>query len=367
MASNTERVGESFSTVGIAPANDLFTIQRVTRSVYAAIARPAAMLNCNAAIIVGREHVTIVDTHSKPSAARALIRQIKAEITALPVRYVVNTHFHWDHSDGNYAYGGQYGSGVEIISSTPTREWIARHGPVRLRETLEALPGQIEALRARLAQAPAEDRDLLAQRIAELQAYLDEMHPRALVLPTITFDQRLVLWAGEVEIHLLFLGRGHTAGDALVYVPKEQVIATGDLLHGILPHIGDGYPDEWPRTLGRLGEIEFDRVVTGHGSVQEGKAILLFLRNYLEEINEAVVRGIERGAPLVELQRSITATGLRSLNSDGNASRIRRQIELVFGRAWVTESALADGVARNVEQIHEFYSKRRYGDWKVEG
>jgi glyoxylase-like metal-dependent hydrolase (beta-lactamase superfamily II) len=368
MASDIERVAESFSTGGAAPANDLFTIQRVTQSVYAAIARPAAILNCNAAIIVGRDYVTIVDTHSKPSAALALIRQVKAEITTLPVRYVVNTHFHWDHSDGNNAYGRGYGTGVEIVSSAPTREWIARHGRARLRETLEALPGQIEALKARLAHAPAGDRDLLVQRIAELQAYLDEMLHPSPVLPTITFDQRLVLWAGELEIHLLFLGRGHTAGDALVYVPEQRVIATGDLLHGILPHIGDGYPDEWPDTLGRLGEIEFDWVAPGHGSVQEGKATLLFFRNYLEEINDAVVRGIERGAPLVELQGSITTTRLRSLNSDGDGARIRREIESVFGRAWVSESVLEEGVAKNIGQIHDFYKKKRtaIGRLKVE-
>src|SRR5260370_35792632 len=98
-----------------------FRIERVTRSIYAAIPRPAAKLNCNAAVIVGSQHIVIVDTHSKPSAAQALIDQIRAEVADRPVRYVINSHFHWDHAHGNSAYLQAYGAGGEISSSTATR------------------------------------------------------------------------------------------------------------------------------------------------------------------------------------------------------------------------------------------------------
>jgi glyoxylase-like metal-dependent hydrolase (beta-lactamase superfamily II) len=68
-------------------------------------------------------------------------------------------------------------------------------------------------------------------------------------MPTITFDRRLVIHRGDREIHLLFLGRAHTAGDVIAYVPSERVVATGDLMHGLLPYMGDGFPDEWSATL----------------------------------------------------------------------------------------------------------------------
>src|SRR5262245_48022592 len=84
-------------------AEDLFDIKPLADGVYAAIAKPTFILNCNAAIIVLDDGVMVVDTHSKPSAARGLMEQIK-KITDKPVRYVVNTHFHWDHSQGNSAY-----------------------------------------------------------------------------------------------------------------------------------------------------------------------------------------------------------------------------------------------------------------------
>ena len=90
-------------TASLARAEDLFDIKPMADGVYAAIAKPAYKVNCNAAIIFLGDSVLVVDTHSKPSAARSLIEQIK-KITDKPVRYVVNTHFHWDHYQGNQAY-----------------------------------------------------------------------------------------------------------------------------------------------------------------------------------------------------------------------------------------------------------------------
>ena len=95
----------------------LFDFKKVADGIYGAIAKPTAMLNCNAAVIVNRDHVLVVDTHSKPSAAKALIRQIRDEITQLPVRYVVDSHLHGDHAMGNEAYPEVFGGNVEVISS----------------------------------------------------------------------------------------------------------------------------------------------------------------------------------------------------------------------------------------------------------
>ena len=117
---------------------NLFDLKRVADGIYAAIARPTAMLNCNAAVVVNRDHVLVVDTHSKPSAARALIRQIRAEVTELPVRYVVDSHLHGDHAMGNEAYPEAFGANVEVISSTKTREWLETLGLPRLRQSLES-------------------------------------------------------------------------------------------------------------------------------------------------------------------------------------------------------------------------------------
>ena len=121
----------------------LFDFKKVADGIYGAIAKPTAMLNCNAAVIVNRDHVLVVDTHSKPSAAKALIRQIRDEITQLPVRYVVDSHLHGDHAMGNEAYPEVFGGDVEVISSVKTREWLEKLGMSRLKESLDFVPKQV--------------------------------------------------------------------------------------------------------------------------------------------------------------------------------------------------------------------------------
>jgi cyclase len=347
--------------------NSLFTISRVTEGVYAAVAKPQALLNCNAAIIVNSDHALVVDTHSKPSAARALIRQIRAEVTDRPVRYVIDSHFHWDHAQGNLAYPDAFGANVEVISSSATRDWLKREGERRLRESLAGLPAQIAELRkqAEAAKARADGaHPRLLARVAEMESYLKEMSPPAkpIALPTMTFSDRLVLHRdgkGGKEVHLMFLGRAHTAGDIVVYVPAERVVATGDLMHGLLPYIGDGYPDEWPRTLTELEKLDFTRVVPGHGLAQEGKTILANFRAYIEEITEAVRRGVERGDGLPALQGAITPDKLRSLAANDNTARMQREFAVSFGTAAEAPLALRASVASNVAQVYDYFTKRK--------
>ena len=106
-----------------APTSDpnLFDLQKVANGIYFARAHPQAMTNCNAAIFVRSKDVVVVDTHSKPSAAASLIGQMKREITTKPVRYVINTHFHWDHTQGDHAYR-LTGEKVDFIASCDHQE-----------------------------------------------------------------------------------------------------------------------------------------------------------------------------------------------------------------------------------------------------
>src|ERR1044071_4566095 len=130
-----------------AGAPEMFGIPPGAEGVYAAIAKPAYKVNCNAVIISLGDSVLVVDTHSKPSAARALVAQIK-KLTDKPVRYVVNTHFHWDHYQGNEAYPSSWPAGIEIISSQATRNNIARLGIPRVKHEILAMPAEIAELKA---------------------------------------------------------------------------------------------------------------------------------------------------------------------------------------------------------------------------
>jgi cyclase len=318
------------------------------------------MLNCNAAVIVNRDHVLVVDTHSKPSAARALIRQIRDEITQLPVRYVVDSHLHGDHAMGNEAYPEAFGGGVEVISSVKTREWMEKLGLSRLKESIDYVPKQVAELRSKLETSKDEsERAILRAHIEGLEEYKKEMTPPRLTLPSMTFEQRLVIHRGGREVHLLFLGRAHTAGDVVAFVPSERVIATGDLMHGLLPYMGDGFPDEWPATLKALEALEFDRVIPGHGSIQEGKSVLSQFRGYVEEITEKVSRGIERGQALDELKKTITLATLTSLKIEDMSRRVERELGTLFPVPETPAGMLVASVRGNVQEVFNYFTQRK--------
>ncbi len=295
-----------------APATPLFTIEKLGENVFAAIAKPVTLLNCNAAIFVNFNDILVVDSHSKPSAAAALVAQVRREVSPKPVRYIVNTHFHWDHTQG-MPYYRSIAPRAEVIASTETRKSIESLAIDRLKASMETTQSKLEKLRQETPKNESE-RAYQQRAVADMTNYLREMRSYQPELPNITFSDSLVIYDKNREIHVLFRGRGHTSGDVVVFSPQERVIATGDQLHGFVPWLDDGYPDEWPTTLRKYGELDFQTVVGGHGPVQHTRDRLTQTAVYIEEVTEAVRRGKQSGANLAELERTITPTTLRTIS-----------------------------------------------------
>jgi glyoxylase-like metal-dependent hydrolase (beta-lactamase superfamily II) len=287
-------------------AEDIFDIKPMGDGVYAAIAKPAYKVNCNAAIIVLGDSVLVVDTHSKPSAARALIEQIK-KLTPKPVKYVVNTHFHWDHYQGNEAYPSSWPAGIEIISSEATRQNIQRLGIPRIKNEIVTMPQEIANLKDDLEKAStAEQKAAIQENIRQAESYLGELKLMQVTLPTMTFDRSLILRRGPRTVEILWLGRAHTDGDVFVFLPKEKVLVTGDALHGWTPFMGDSYPYEWIQTLDAAEKLDFDSVLGGHGDVMHGKVKFELWKQYFQDLMEHTAAAYAEGASLERAQKSVT-------------------------------------------------------------
>jgi len=300
----------------------LFDIEKVADGVFAALAKPAALTNCNAAIFVLSRSVLVVDAHSKPSAAAALIAQIKKEVTDRPVRYLVNTHFHWDHSQGDAAYKRTI-PGVEIIASETTKQLMSQLQRDRLKESLDSVPGLIDGAKARLSRAKtAQERDWANEQLRQLTAYQAEMNSYPLELPTVTFAKTHVIKDASGDLELAFNGRAHTAGDIQAFSPARRVVASGDAIIGFLPNINDGYPKTWPATIDSVAAWKFDRIIGGHGPVQHGGDRMGQFRNYIEDLTARVERAKKAGTPLAELQKTITPGSLSTLQSGGFGSYV---------------------------------------------
>ena len=287
-------------------ADDLFDIKPVADGVYAAIAKPAYKLNCNAAIILLDDGVLVVDTHSKPSAARALIEQIK-KLTNKPVRYVVNTHFHWDHYQGNQAYPSSWPAGVEIIASEATRANIEQRGIPRVKHEIATMPREIEQLKSDWEKASdPKQKDELHSNLVQAEAYLAELRSMQVTLPTVTFDRSLILYRPSRTVEILWLGNAHTNGDVFVYLPLEKVLVTGDALHGWTPYMGDSYPYDWIRTLDAAEKLDFNQVIGGHGDVMRGKEKFELWKQYFRDLMDETARAYARGASLDDAEKEVS-------------------------------------------------------------
>lgn len=290
----------ALGVVGPAAAaqQEAFELKSVAPGVTLALARPQFVANSNGAIVELDDAVLVVDTHSSPAAARALIRQI-GRLTPKPVRYVVNTHFHYDHWQGNEAYTGVWPAGIDIISSETTRERLAAFGATRAKALLAGFDRQLALLRQRRdTTEDAAARARLADSVQAAEAAVDGLRRMELVLPTLTFDRSLVLRRGAAEVHLLFLGRGHTDGDVVVFLPRERVLIAGDLLTASVPVMGDSHPYDWIRTLEALQRLDFDVVLSGHGDVLRGKETVQLWIDYFRALMEATAAAAGDGLDL---------------------------------------------------------------------
>jgi cyclase len=287
---------------------DLFELKPVADGVYAAIAAPRYKVNSNAAVILTDDGVIVVDSHSKPSAAFALYREIQA-ITKQPIRKIINTHFHWDHWQGNQVYAQEF-KDVEIIASQRTRENMTdpnagSGGIAYIEKQLTLVPEEIEDLKAKIVQSSdSTQKARLEANLAQVQAYLEELKEMKPALPTRTVQSSVTLNERGREIQILLLGRGHTDGDVFIYLPKEKVVATGDALIDWMPFLNDGFPEDWVETLTALERFDFTRVIPGHGDVVS-RDHLPFFRGYLSDLVRAVKSAAAAGAGLEEMKKGI--------------------------------------------------------------
>ncbi len=329
-----------------ASAGDAFDIIPVADGVYAAIGKNTApmLIGSNAAIIINEDDIVVVDSHYTPSAARALLAEIKA-LTDKPVRYVVNTHWHNDHTQGNQAYFNVFPGGAEFISSHLTREDIERKAIPSIKQSLDSMPQNIAQAEEQLAAGKGPDGQPLTdeqkvQRRAQLdrqKAYLEELRSLEITLPTLTFERSLVLHTKARPIHILFFHGGHTRGDVVVYLPKEKVLVAGDLVTAGLPFPRDSYPAAWVKTENAVAALDFEQLIPGHGPVQKGKDHVNLLAQIFDSIVQQVRAAVDKGLNLDDTKKAVNLEQFRQAITGGDAAQNRNfdaRLATYIDRAW---------------------------------
>jgi len=243
----------------------------------------------NALVLVGEFDTLVVDSHVTPAAARALLDSISV-ITDKPVRYLVNSHYHFDHAHGNQSFP----DGVEIIGHEFTRSKLSgENGNVLQENTFKSFSDGVPATVANPERqvAAADDPARKASLQERHRVQLDYMNAIQEVVPTppnITLETKMTLFqvvaAGSREIQLLHFGRAHTGGDVVIFLPQEKVVFTGDMMLPGLAYMGDGHVDEWPETLEGLKTLDFDTWLPGHGPVMTSMEPIDNFQSYLRDL-----------------------------------------------------------------------------------
>ena len=283
-----------------------FRFNKVVDGVYHAIGTGAMQVVGNSAVIVNDADAIVVDDHVSPAAAWVLLEELKT-ITDKPVTTVVNTHFHFDHAHGNQIFA----PGVQIIGHEFTRRMLLGNplGMPLYQGYISGMPGQIEALQKRAAaeKDPAARAKLESQLRSLENNYASQKELRP-TPPNVTLTTQLTLYRGNREIQIRYLGRGHTAGDVVVYLPKERVVITGDLLTSGLSNMSDSYPIEWAASLDELKKLDFDIVVPGHGEAYTEKTKIDAFQAYLRDVWGEVSRLKKEGASADEAAKRADLT-----------------------------------------------------------
>jgi cyclase len=269
-----------------------FRLNHVAKGVFAAISVPGTGSVGNAAIIDLGDTTLVVDTFNTIQAAEDL-QAAAMYLTGNPVSYVVNTHWHSDHTSGNQVFTPQ----AQIISTSTTREIMATFGKNRLAQQLsnpEPIYQAIDDLEEKMQQETDEKlKKEMQWENASDREYMKILPNLVYTLPTITFDQQMSIHGSDRTVQLITYGGGHTQSDAFVYLPEEKTAIMGDLvLSKHHPVMMNANPQVWLHILNRVELLGVETIVPGHGEVCSMKE-LHEVKGYINDIVALVAETVQ--------------------------------------------------------------------------
>ena len=332
-----------------------FHIEKVSPRVYTATPLRSNRVSATSTIIVGNSFLTVVESQVDEPVARALIHQIRKSVSKLPIKYLILTHHHLDHTLGTGAFVRENAQ-ISIIAHPYVRKKLQD----TFQQDKQAWIKVIQSLAASVQQnsvgftAENNKRQVqLAQR--GFATYIQELNQSHLVLPNLLVKEELEVVDGDFAYQIQNIGMGHSPGDIIIRIPSQKVVVTGDLIHDFEPLFPDANPDNWIQTLNKLEQIDFEFLIGGHGRVQRGKNVLRSWRAYLQELVDKVQKAQLAGETLEHTQQQLTPATLQSLRQDNYGNRIQQAREREMAPPLI--GSLEAAVKSEVESLWQHYAQ----------
>jgi cyclase len=344
-------VGAAFATNGAdTPAKPGFKIQRVAENIYAAVRTdpPGLMVDANSLFIVNDADVVVVDA---PEASAEMIVALK-QITDKPVRFLINTHWHDDHVIGNAVWKRAY-PGLQIIGHAALRDYLPSTGIKNRKAMIGGAPEFSAQMQAQMDKGKNlqdqpisdEERTSYSSDIALVKHYMEVVPGTDVPLPDIAVTDQLILHRGARRIEIRYLGRSHTSGDLVVWLPLERIAAVGDMVVWPVPLVGNdqSHVGDWPATLDALLALKPAVVLPGHGPLLSQPTYIAQMRDLFQHINAAVRAGVARHEKLEEVRKHVDLSEQRQQFAGDSKVRSFAFGMYVIGPA--VESAFLDASA----------------------
>jgi cyclase len=332
----------------------IFAISKISKHVYIAHPERIKRINSTSTIIVSENYITVIESQTDIFMATELIKEIREKISGLPIKYLVFSHFHSDHTLGAAAFLKENPSLI-IIAHENTAQHMLLYAAGEQKSWAEIVKQKsIDARDSAAVAQNAETKAYLFKTADELETYYKDIQSSIIINPNLTFSDSLTLSDNGLKLQLLFLGAGHTPGDIVVLIPQDEVLVTGDLVHDYEPLFWDADPDSWIETLEKLKQLDFEYFVGGHGDSHHGKDIISLWENYIKELKSKTIGAIKQGLPLAAFQQKITLESFSSLQN-GYGERIQK-FRTSCMEYWT--GPLLDAVKDEIAYMWKFYCKR---------
>jgi cyclase len=328
-----------------------FKVVQLAEGVFAALRQdpPGFAVESNSLFIIGPDSVIVVDAQSNIATTRETLAALR-KLTDKPVRYVVNTHWHDDHIVGNQVYREAF-PGVEFVAQVNVRPYLLTIGASNRKRWHESgLAGFIEQLRSivksnkNAAGEPLTDeqRTSLLSDISLGEGYLTVPADFQPLLPTLAVENQLILYQGTRTVEVRYLGRGHTSGDLVVFLPQERIMAAGDLVVWPIPLIGgdQSHVGDWGATLEKLLSFKPALIVPGHGPVLHDDSYVQQLARLMNSIKKQTEIAVTRGETMEQVRKTVNLDEFRKLFA--GESKVRNTLFSVYVAGPAVESALHD-------------------------